>query len=74
MIATFVLCNEQYPKMVTVLMTINIIMDDINYNSEQVNLLGVQSVLMPLLLHRSHLTIAQVATCQYQLLLLVSSI
>ena len=31
------------------------------YNSEHVNLLGVQSVVMPLLVHRSHLTIAQVA-------------
>ena len=41
-------------------MTINIILW-MTYNSEQVNLLGVQSVLMPLLLHRSHLTIAQVA-------------
>ena len=32
-------------------------MDDL-YNSEHVNLLGVQSVLMPLLVHRSHVTIA----------------
>ena len=31
------------------------------YNSEHVNLLGVQSVLMPLLVHGSHAIIAQVA-------------
>ena len=39
-------------------MTVHIRM---TYNSEQVSLLGVQSILMPLHIHRSHVTIAQFA-------------
>ena len=40
-----------------------------SYNSEHLSLLGVQSILMLLLIHRSYVTAARVAMYQYQPLL-----